>query len=146
MSSSLIGRPIHSALCHIKAKSFVNYYFPLSLSLSIYLSIYEYLILGIIYLSIFQSTYLTLSQTIYLSIYEYIILGTIYLSQSTYLSQSIYLYFWDFPNFIWQQYYDISMKKETQHGLKCYKNLYFPRKSGKKIMSLQTVGLRETFP
>ena len=26
MSSSLIGRPIHSALCHIKAKTFVNYY------------------------------------------------------------------------------------------------------------------------
>ena len=25
MSSSLIGRPIHSALCHIEAKSFVNY-------------------------------------------------------------------------------------------------------------------------
>ena len=25
MSSSLIGRPIHSALCHIKAKRFVNY-------------------------------------------------------------------------------------------------------------------------
>ena len=27
MSSSLIGRPIHSALCHIKAKRFVNYIF-----------------------------------------------------------------------------------------------------------------------
>ena len=26
MNSSLIGRPIHSALCHIEAKSFVNYY------------------------------------------------------------------------------------------------------------------------
>ena len=26
MSSNLIGRPIHSALCHIEAKSFVNYY------------------------------------------------------------------------------------------------------------------------
>ena len=27
MSSSLIGCPIHSALCHIEAKSFVNYYY-----------------------------------------------------------------------------------------------------------------------
>ena len=27
MSSSLIGYPIHSALCHIEAKSFVNYYY-----------------------------------------------------------------------------------------------------------------------
>ena len=26
VSSSLIGRPFHSALCHIEAKSFVNYY------------------------------------------------------------------------------------------------------------------------
>ena len=26
VSSSLIGYPIHSALCHIEAKSFVNYY------------------------------------------------------------------------------------------------------------------------
>ena len=31
MSSSLIGRPIHSALCHIEAKSFVNYSTTLSL-------------------------------------------------------------------------------------------------------------------
>ena len=26
VSSSLIGYPIHLALCHIEAKSFVNYY------------------------------------------------------------------------------------------------------------------------
>ena len=44
VSSSLIGHPIHSALCHIEAKSFVNYYSPAEMQsvCSLYVHIYMF--------------------------------------------------------------------------------------------------------
>ena len=44
-----------------------------------------------------------------------------------------------FPNSIWERYCNVSKKKEMQHGLKCYKNLYLHREERKYCPCKQLV-------